>query len=204
VLTLANPDLAPERARSADAAVSVSGAAWSLSGGGFWTVVEDAIANVTQSAGPPIVRRRQNAGEARARGFELDADVRLGARAGLRLSALVVDARFRASAEPALEGNQLPQVPRTSVSLSGYVRPRTWLLAAATWRGLSSQFDDDRNVFTLAAARQLDLRLGATRGAWTAHATVENALDARVEVGRTPLVTLAPGRAARLGLTWRR
>jgi hypothetical protein len=32
---------------------------------------------------------------------------------------------------------------------------------------------------------------------------MENAADARIEVGRTPLVTLAPGRVVRAGLGWK-
>jgi hypothetical protein len=33
---------------------------------------------------------------------------------------------------------------------------------------------------------------------------VENVGDARIEVGKTPLVTLAPDRAVRVGVNWRK
>ncbi len=49
VLTLANPDLQPERAKSADVSIGTSGSRWQASIGGFWTVVDDAIANVTHA-----------------------------------------------------------------------------------------------------------------------------------------------------------
>jgi hypothetical protein len=45
-------NLLPERAVSADGAVAVSGRNWHASAGGFWTVVDDAIANVTIQSTP--------------------------------------------------------------------------------------------------------------------------------------------------------
>ena len=79
-----------------------------------------------------------------------------------------------------------------------------WLQAAAIYRWISTQFDDDRNVFELATASQFDVRLFGDIHAFTWQVTVENAGDSRIEVGKTPLVTLAPGRSVRVGLTWRR
>ncbi|HEX5069557.1 MAG TPA: TonB-dependent receptor [Vicinamibacterales bacterium] len=211
VLTLANPDLNAEHAQTGDVALAYASSRWSASAGGFWTTVDNAISNVTIQSTPTIIRQRQNAGTAVAHGFELDAEVRPWTPARLRVSALLVDSRFRDSLEPALEGNDLPQVPRTSVSVSGDVRVRSWLQAAAVYRYLSSQFDDDRNVFELAPASQFDLRLlgdiklhAAGPGVFTWNVTVENAGDSRIEAGKTPLVTLAPGRSVRVGITWRR
>ena len=200
VLTLANADLKPERARSADVALAFSSGRWHASAAGFWTVVHDAIANVTLPSLAGIVRQRRNAGEAHARGLELDADVRSLRAMTLRGSVLVVDARFRQSIEPALEGNRLPQVPRVAFSGSADVHLPASVQAAIVWRTLGSQFDDDRNVFELARASQLDLRVGGRWRASSWYLAVENALDARIEVGRTPLVTLAPGRAIRVGV----
>jgi hypothetical protein len=58
----------------------------------------------------------------------------------------------------------------------------------------------------MARATQIDVRVAGRVGpgnrfGW--HVVVENAADARIEVGRTPLVTLAPGRVWRAGLGWR-
>jgi outer membrane receptor protein involved in Fe transport len=203
VLTRANANLLPERARSAEGALAISGRKWNASAGGFWSVVRDAIANVTIQTAPSIIRERRNAGEARARGMELDGEIRLDPRVTIRGSALIVNSRFRRSLEPALEGNWLPQVPRVSGSIGGDVRPTSWSLASFVWRSSSSQFDDDRNVFTIAKAGQLDLRIAVTRAAVSADLTVENVTDERIEVGRTPLVTIAPSRTVRVGLTWR-
>ncbi len=208
VLTLANEALQPERARTGDIAMAFDQRRWSASVAGFWSVVDDAVANVTlPTAGPGITRQRQNAGEAHATGVEFDAEVRPTSRFRVRASATVVNARFRHSLEPALEGNRLPQVPRGTLSLFADASLPRAITASLVLRTTASQFDDDRNVFTLARATNLDARLAGRLGArgrigW--HVVVENAFDARIEVGRTPLVTLAPGRAVRVGVSWRR
>jgi outer membrane receptor protein involved in Fe transport len=205
ILTQANPNLAPERAQSMDAAIAFVGKRWNASLGGFWTNVDDAIANVTIQTTPTIIRQRRNAGRAEARGGELDVEARPWTSTTLRLSAVLVNSHFRDSLEPALEGKWLPQVPSSSVSASGDVQIRRWLQVAALYRWIAPQFDDDRNVFELAAASQFDLRLfGIIHRDFSWQLTVENATDSRIEVGKTPLVTLAPGRSVRAGITWRR
>lgn len=203
LLTQANPDLLPERARSAEGSVTVMGPRWQASATGFWSEVDDAIANFTIQTTPSIIRQRRNAGQASARGAEFDFEFRPHARARVRASTVFVNARFRDSIEPALEGNRLPQVPRASFSLTGDVNLYRGVDASILWRLLSSQFDDDRNVFELADAHQLDVRVLARMRSLTWTFTIENALDRRIEVGRTPLVTLAPGRTARVGVGFR-
>ena len=69
-------------------------------------------------------------------------------------------------------------------------------------RSVGAQFDDDRNVFEMARATQVDMRVAAQVRQIELSMVVENLLDARVEVGRTPLVTLAPSRAFRVNATW--
>jgi len=204
ILTQANPNLAPERAKSVDGAIAFMGTRWNASLGGFWTNVDDAIANVTIQTTPTIIRQRRNAGRAEARGGELDVEAKPWTFTTLRLSAVWVDSHFRDSLEPALEGKWLPQVPSSSVSASGDVMIRRWLQAAAIYRWIAPQFDDDRNTFELAEASQFDLRLFGQIHSITWQVTVENAADSRIEVGKTPLVTLAPGRSVRAGITWRK
>jgi outer membrane receptor protein involved in Fe transport len=203
VLTQANPDLLPERARSAEGGVTVTGARWLASATTFWSVVDDAIANFTIQTTPSIIRQRRNAGEARAAGAEVDFEVHPHARARVRASAVFVNARFRDSIEQDLEGNRLPQVPRASLSLTGDIRLFRGVDVSVLWRSLASQFDDDRNAFRLGEAHQLDVRVLARWRSLRWTLTLENALDERIEVGWTPLVTLAPGRTARVGVGWR-
>ena len=208
-LTVANPSLDPERATSFDAQLSVQRRRWLASIDAFRTVVDGAIANVTQSVTPSLVTRmRQNTGEAHANGAELDVEFRPLNRVRVRASGTLIDSHFRHSLEPALEGKLLPQVPRTSWSLSGDVRLPWRIDASVLVHGVSTQFDDDRNTpaLLLARARQLDVQIGGRIAQFGWQLVVENATNARIEVGRTSatLVTIAPPRAVRVGVSWRR
>ena len=202
VLTKANANLQPEHAKSADVSVGMTGARWMISAGGFSTVVDDAIANVTISSAALITRMRENAGDAHSRGLELDFEVRPVASVRVRASGAFANATFRNSLEPALEGNRLPQVPRAAGSLTVDWSLAHGVTASMLWRGTSPQFDDDRNQFLLASASQFDLQVMGRIARFRWEAVLENALDNRIETGRTPLVTIAPGRAFRAGLTW--
>jgi outer membrane receptor protein involved in Fe transport len=197
ILTLANPNLKPERARSADVSVSLTQPRWTAGATVFTSVVHDAISNVTQT---PTRRQRQNAGDANATGVEIEAGLRPVDALRIRVSAAFTDATFQNAAEPALEGRRLPQVPRAAIAVGVDAALPMSLRASALWRSTGAQFDDDRNVFELASASQLDLQLAGMIAPFTWRLVVENAADARVEVGRTPLVTLAPGRAVRIGV----
>jgi outer membrane receptor protein involved in Fe transport len=204
ILTLPNPALRPERARAADWTVIFQpsqGQRWLLTAGTFWSVVDDAIASVTIATNR---RERRNAGDARAKGVEVDGEVRPSDRVRLRASATYVRATFTNAEDPALDGRRLPQVPRVSGSISGDVTLPGSIVASGLWHGVSSQFDDDRNQFLLSDGYQLDLRVAGRLREFGWHVVLENALDSRLEVGRTPLVTLAPGRQVRVGLSWSR
>jgi outer membrane receptor protein involved in Fe transport len=173
---------------------------------GFWSVVDNAIASVTQSTGATIVRQRQNAGDAHASGVEIDGEARVSEHFRLRGSAVFMNATFQDAADPALDGKRLPQVPKTMVSVGGDVFLPWSITATAFLRFTGEQYDDDRNQFLLENATQIDLRIAGGIGpdkrlGW--HFVMENAADARIEVGRTPLVTLAPGRVVRAGLGWK-
>ncbi len=200
--TLPNANLKPERARALDAGLTVSRSRATFGVAAFYTTVEDAIANVTLPSVTGIVRERRNAGEAHVRGLEADADVRPWAWVQVRASLSATDATFRQSAEPALDGNQLPQVPTISGTLSVDAEHPGRGRVGVVIRSVGAQFDDDRNVFKLAAATQVDMRVSAQVRHLEFALVVENLLDARVEVGRTPLVTLAPSRAARVSAIW--
>jgi outer membrane receptor protein involved in Fe transport len=200
VVTLANLDLLPERAASIDGALTMDGPRWQASVGGFWTRVDDAIANVTLSEeADGILRQRQNAGRTRARGVEIDAELRPGGGSRIRTSATFVDARFVDAIDDGIDGNRLPQVPRAAFTLAVEAPLPERMAVSAVLRALSPQFDDDRNRYELASATQLDVRLTGRAGRVGWHIVVENVFDAAIEVGRTPLVTLAPPRSVRVG-----
>lgn len=217
VTTVANPDLAPERARSIEGGLDATKGRFQVSVTGFRSIVRGAIANVTTSVvGSAITRQRQNAGEAHSAGVEFDgaADTK---RIRLRASATVLNARFRKSKEAVLEGNWLPQVPRVSIAGSVDLMLPRQHVASLIIHGVSTQFDDDRNTaaFRMSNATQVDARLGgefkvarlggiAKFASW--YVAFENLTDERIETGRSgsataPLTTLAQGRAVRVGVT---
>jgi outer membrane receptor protein involved in Fe transport len=199
--TLPNPALKPERARAVDAGLTLTRTRGTFGVAVFRTTVLDAIANVTLPSVTGIVRERRNAGEAHVNGLEVDADLRPRPWLQLRGSLSATDATFRESQEPGLEGNRLPQVPRVSGAVSADVLPWPWGRASLDVRSVGAQFYDERNTVRLAAATQVDMRVAVRSGPLEWAAIVENLFDARVEVGRTPLVTLAPGRAVRVNAT---
>ena len=114
----------------------------------------------------------------------------------------LTNATFQNSAEPAIEDKWLPQVPRVSGSVWATIQLPYDLQAAVIWHSLSHQFDDDRNNFKLEPSSQIDLKLSGRRGRMGWYLAFTNMFDNRIEVGRTPLVTLAPGTEVRLGASW--
>lgn len=199
--TQANANLLPERARSIEAGVDFTLHRQKLTVTAFRSVVHDAIANVTLSqVGSTIVRQRRNAGDAHSSGVEVDGELS-ASMVRLRASMTFLDAHFRNSQEAALEGNWLPQVSRTSIAITGDLLLPLQHIASVVVHNVSTQFDDDRNAFQLAAATQVDLRLAARWRAIGWQIAIENVGDARIETGKTPLVTLAQSRAVRVGVT---
>ncbi len=198
VQTLANPDLLPERARALDLGVTWDNRVWRSSITVFRTVVRDAIANVTQSAGSTIVRRRENAGDALSQGVEASVEWRVSRAFRLTSAMTFADATFQHSAEPAIDGRRLPQVPRVSATASAWLSHGP-VVSYVVLRSTGRQFDDDRNVFELAPATQVDASVSVRVSGVRVFVGAENVFDARIETGRTPLVSLAPGRAWRVG-----
>ena len=196
LLTNPNPDLRPERARALEGGVRLQRNMWTLGATAFASVVQDAIVNVTVTN---TVRQRQNAGDAVARGVEVDGEWRPTERLRVRGSLQWVDATFDNATEPILNGKRLPQVPKASGTVAAdFLMARGVMSVVA--RSTGHQFDDDRNVFRLASATQVDARAQVTFGRAAVFGVVENVFDGRVETGRTPLVSVAPGRAARVGV----
>jgi outer membrane receptor protein involved in Fe transport len=210
-LTLANPGLVEERLWGGEA-----GASWHTTGDGlrlravaFADRIDDPVANVTLATTPQLVtRQRQNLGRVHARGLELDAEGRLGARLSGGIGYALVDSVVESfSADPALVGNRVPQVARHQASLQvRYAHPRLFDLALQA-RASSHQYEDDQNRLVLPGYVTLDVqasrRLGAAAVAYVA---LENVTGARYAVGLTPVLTQGPPFLARAGvrIDWRR
>jgi len=190
VVTLANPELGPERLLGGDLGFDHAPSArfqWRVTG--FWDRIDDPIANVTTARTAELItRQRQNLGEARVRGVSVEADVTPAGGLRLRGGYVLTDARVVAFApEPGIEGNRLPQVPGHRASLRlDYVDRR--LSVSLRGRFESTRYDDDQNRLPLDGLFVLDL--GVERplgGPLTAFVSVENLFDARYPVQATPV-----------------
>jgi outer membrane receptor protein involved in Fe transport len=204
-VTLANAGLRAERLFGGEI-----GARWrdrraTLSSTLFWTETKDPVANRTLAVAPGLItRQRQNLGRTRARGLELDAEARLDERLSLAAGYAFTDGFVESfPTSPDLEGKLLPQLPRHQASLRlRYEQGR--LSASAALRFVGRQYEDDRNELGLASFVVADLS-AACRVGRSAHAfvAIENLLDERAAVGRTPVATIGPPLLARIGLRLR-
>ena len=128
------------------------------------------------------------------------AEVAAGRGVTASASWLFVDSTVLAADPPALAGLKVPQVARQQGSLSlryAHGAMRVGLQVRFSGR----QYDDDLNVFPLGRATTLDLLASRSIGReLELYAAAENMLDARFDVGRTPVRTLGPPRSVRAGV----
>jgi outer membrane receptor protein involved in Fe transport len=197
ILTDANSALTAEQLTGAEAGASYR--AWherlSLRGTLFWSDISDPIANVTLSTTPSLItRQRQNLGETRSRGAELEMEARLSAHLTAAGGVQYVDATvtsFPASAQ--LVGLLVPHVPRHDVDFQlKYSRARL-LTATLQASYVGSTFDDDQNTLLLNHYFLLDALASRPLGhGMEIFVAGENLLSERYDVARTPVLTSGP------------
>jgi outer membrane receptor protein involved in Fe transport len=203
-VTNANSQLDPEHLTGVDGGALFSWRQVSARVTGFWNELDGAITNVTLS--PPgaaqIIRQRQNTDTVRARGLEVEADVRPHPQWTVSALAGVTRSTFaEAPAQPAIVDKRVPQVPSYQLGATvTYVDPRGFT-GSLQARRIGTQFDDDLNVFELESFGVVDLFLGEQlmRGLHV-FAAVENLGDVDYDVGRTPIRTIGWPRTVRIGL----
>lgn len=205
IVTDANAFLTPERARTFEAGGSISlfNPRFVARANIFSARVNDPVVSVTTSTTPTLImRQRQNVGSTLSRGFELAVESEPVRSLKLNANYLFVDARISDfPADQSLVGNRLPQTARHSFTTQArYDIHRRWNISTQL-RTASSQFEDDRNTLRLRKYFTADIRSGFKFGdAIEAFAAVENLLNSRYDIGRTPLRTVAAPRSLRLGL----
>src|SRR3984893_8289466 len=211
VFTEANTNLRAERLTGGEGGSIVTG--WNqrmmLRGNLFWNEITRPVANVTLRTTPSLItRQRRNLGSTVSQGVELEASGRLSACITLSrgyeythatVTEFSVDPAL-AGLNPSLVGLRVPQVPRHQFDVQvRYARP--FILLGVQGRFGGNQFDDDQNMlllrrhFTLDASASHTLYPGADL-----FVAVENLLNQRYDVGRTPLLTVGPPIFARAGL----
>ena len=208
VLTFNNAALDAERLTGAEAGVNISG--WngrlSMRGTFFWSDIVDPVANVTLSTKPTLItRQKMNLGRTRSRGVELDGILRVNRdiqiAAGYAYTAATVVSYPGNPGGVDLVGLDVAQVPRNVFTWQARYWNPSRLFASVAGRFIGQQFDDDQNQFPLARFYTMDFELGRSI---TSHlevfGAVENVLNQRYEVARTPVVNLGPPILFRIGL----
>jgi outer membrane receptor protein involved in Fe transport len=198
VVTQANAQLRPERARGLEAGASWIRGPVVLRGVVFWSRVNDAIVNVTlPQTGTVILRERQNAARIRAAGTEIEAEVRVSPGLTITGASSYTDSVFT---EGPLSGLRVPQVARLQHALGARAAAGP-LRLSVEWRYVGRQYDDDRNAFPLDRSSITDARVGWRLSKRTeVFGAMENVLDEEQDVGRTPLRTLGLPRTTRVGV----
>jgi outer membrane cobalamin receptor len=204
ILTNPNSQLEPERLTGFEAGVLLARGITSLRVTGFANTLDGAIANVTVGqAGATIIRERRNSDEIRAKGAEVEADIRVHPTLSLNGQVTFTSSRFRGSvALPALEGNRVPQVPEVQFGTGLTWSAPAMITVAAQFRGSSNQFDDDLNTpeFELGSYAVADFLVSRpiVRGL-QGFFSFENLFDEDYDTGRTPLRTIGWPRTFRVG-----
>jgi outer membrane receptor protein involved in Fe transport len=203
IVTQANTDLRAERLTGAEAGAIVTG--WDqrilLRGNFFWNDITRPIANISIT---PTLRQRQNLGSTRSRGMEFEASGRMSDALTLSGGYQYTDATVTSFSVgptlPTLVGLDIPQVPRNQFNFQvRYSKP--FILVGVQGRFVGNQFDDDQNTlrlrryFTVDATASHSLQPGVEL-----FVAVENLLNQRYDVGRTPVLTVGPPILARAGV----
>ena len=208
-VTNANPLLEPETLTGVEGGVLTQFDRASFRATAFFNNLEGAIANVTLSQTPAqIIRQRQNSDSIRATGLELEVDARFSNTLSANAQVVLTASHFRGSvATPAIEGNDVPQVPNWQGGFSlTWAEPR--LLTAATQVRFSGrQFDDDLNTPALILNEYAVWDATVSRAiVRSVHAflAIENILDTEFDTARTPIRSIGWPRTVRVGarVTW--
>jgi outer membrane receptor protein involved in Fe transport len=203
VVTNPNPLLDPETLTGVEGGVLVSWTKVSARVTAFFNDLDGAISNITLSSTPTqITRERRNSDKIRANGIEFEADARLTPALSVNGQFVYTSSHYRGSvATPAIEGNQVPQVPEVQGGVGvTWTDPRLFT-ASTQVRFSGEQYDDDLNQFVLDGFGVMDLQVSraVTRGL-VGFIAVENVFDKDYDTGRTPIRTVGWPRTVRVGL----
>lgn len=200
VLTEANPLLAAERYRGAQAGAEAQAGRQRLSATYFDGTLINLVTSVTLATTPTLItRQRQNLGRARSRGLTLSDDWQPRPWLALWTSYTHLESRVLAAPAPGLIGNLVAHVPRNNGSARMLFTPGRWTFSAAERFG-GSNFDDDQNRLALPSFWSTDVYASRSFGRWSPYAAVENLFDRRYAVELTPEADLSAPRALTAGV----
>jgi outer membrane receptor protein involved in Fe transport len=205
--TQANAQLQSERATGWEIGATYAPASNSIAASAtyFWTEINRPVSAVLlSSTATAILDRRENLGQILSQGTELHLDIHpthpISATLGYQYAHAVVT---QFSAQPTLIGNWIPDVPRQSFTAQlRAAAPRLGSLTLAA-RASGQAYDDSANTYILAPFFELDLFARHDFGPhWTATVTINNLLNQRPDVARTPILTLGSPILAQAGLAF--
>jgi outer membrane receptor protein involved in Fe transport len=214
--TKANAQLQSERATGWEIGATYASPAnaIALAGTYFWTEINRPVSAVlVSSTATSILDMRQNLGQILSQGTELHLDIRpqhaISATLGYQYSHAVVTKYnpppVTVGTQQHLVGNWIPEVPRHSFTAQlRAARPRLGELTLAA-RASGHVYDDSANTYAyiLSSFFSLDLSARHDFGAhWTASAMLDNLLNQRPNVARTPILTLGSPFLAQGGLSF--
>jgi iron complex outermembrane recepter protein len=220
-VTLSNPELAPERLVGAEAGVDFTPSRrLATRATAFWSEGRDLIDRILLGrAGPEgeivdpcgflsagaTCRIRENLGEVRTGGVEIEQDARLADHWRIHLVGTLIESEVTSSPEtPELEGNRVLQVPEEAGVLSLlYENPRL-LHAELRGRYVGDRWNDAENTEALPSQFVVDLSLARSLTArWRLYAGVTNLFDREsITTYSGSLAVLAPPRLAHLGFSF--
>lgn len=203
-ITDPNENLKAEKALNFEAGSSYTDNYLYLRGNFFWTRVSDSIANITLNSTPSLIfRQRLNAGTIKVIGFEAEAEAKI-MDFGLKLGYLYAESKFDDfPANRTIEGLTVPQVPNHQVTIRADFRQfKGWNLSVQS-RAASEQFDNDLNTLRLEPYFYADVFAGKSfKENWQVFFAVENILNSRYSIGKTPVRTVGTPINFRIGLRW--
>ena len=185
VITAENPDLGEENLWGGELGADLHPSGSVLFRiNGFWNSLRDPVGNATVSVGPRFIQRqRQNLGQVRVRGLELETGLEGDTPWSLRMGYLYSQTEVRET------GLRLPQVPNHQFTAEiGYEGP---VAASLQGRWVGDQFEDDRNSMVLERFFLLGASVRKPLGeSLEIFLAVENLLDRDYVVRLTPLPSL--------------
>jgi outer membrane receptor protein involved in Fe transport len=203
VVTQANENLNEETADTLEAGASFRSKLFAIRGNAFVTTITDPVVSITLSSTPSLItRRRQNVGETRSRGLELDVEFEPRPEINFSASYLFVNSRITEyPADQALVGNFLPQVAPQQLTFQMRYRPNLKWVFGIQARASSGQFEDDLNTLRLRPYFSTDAT-AAYKFSERASLFVaaENVFNSRYDIGLTPNPTVGPPASIRAGL----
>lgn len=201
VNTLANPYLAAERYRGAQAGAEVTPRAnLRLRATYFDGYVSNLVTSVTVSTTPSLItRQRQNVGRVRPRGETFSGQWMVRPNLTLWSSYTHLDSTVISADQASLVGLAVPHVPSNNFSARLLTTARGFTFSAVERFG-GSNFDNDQNTFLLPSFWNTDIFLSRAFGHYAPYLAVENLWNRRYAVELTPDVYLNSPTAVTAGV----